>query len=94
MDERHDASRTEEEIRSANEEVQTTNEELRTSKEELESMNEELNTLYRVVLKGPTDFTGPAVVESYVYLPVLAIHILLAIVAIPLVAGCWWWPWP
>lgn len=41
--------------------------------------------LYRITLEGPTDFTGPAVVESYVYFPVLAIHILLAIVAIPAV---------
>jgi len=41
--------------------------------------------LYRVTLVGPTDFSGPAVVESYVYFPLLAIHILLAIVAIPAV---------
>lgn len=41
--------------------------------------------LYRVTLEGPTDFAGPAVVETYVYLPLLAIHILLAIVAIPAV---------
>ncbi|MFC6757860.1 MULTISPECIES: DUF420 domain-containing protein [Haloarcula] len=41
--------------------------------------------LYRVTLLGPTDFTGPAVVETYVYFPLLAIHILLAIVAIPAV---------
>ncbi|WP_324758067.1 DUF420 domain-containing protein [Haloarcula sp. GH36] len=41
--------------------------------------------LYRVVLRGPTDFTGPAAVETYVYFPVLGIHILLAILAIPLV---------
>jgi putative membrane protein len=41
--------------------------------------------LYRVTLEGPTDFAGPAAVETYVYLPILAIHILLAIVAIPLV---------
>ncbi|MFC6973496.1 DUF420 domain-containing protein [Halomicroarcula sp. GCM10025709] len=41
--------------------------------------------LYRVVLEGPTDFTGPAAVETYVYFPVLGIHILLAILAIPLV---------
>ncbi|WP_435102151.1 DUF420 domain-containing protein [Halarchaeum sp. P4] len=40
--------------------------------------------LYRVSLRGPTSFTGPAVVEQYVYLPVLAIHIFLAIVCIPL----------
>jgi|GEM_PF-81825 len=41
--------------------------------------------LYRVSLVGPTDFAGPAVVETFVYLPILAIHILLAIVCIPLV---------
>jgi putative membrane protein len=41
--------------------------------------------LYRVALKGPTPFDGPAAVESFVYLPVLAIHILLAIVCVPLV---------
>ena len=41
--------------------------------------------LYRITLVGPTDFAGPAVVETYVYLPLLAIHILLAIVAIPAV---------
>jgi len=41
--------------------------------------------LYRVSLLGPTDFGGPAAVETYVYLPILAVHILLAIVCIPLV---------
>jgi len=41
--------------------------------------------LYRVTLVGPTEFAGPAVVETYLYLPLLAIHILLAIVAIPAV---------
>ncbi|MDS0258941.1 DUF420 domain-containing protein [Haloarcula sp. S1CR25-12] len=41
--------------------------------------------LYRVSLIGPTEFTGPAAVETYVYFPILAIHILLAIVAIPAV---------
>jgi len=41
--------------------------------------------LYRVTLVGPTEFAGPAFVETYVYLPLLAIHILLAIVAIPAV---------
>jgi len=41
--------------------------------------------LYRVTLEGPTDFGGPAVVETYVYFPVLAIHVLLAIAAIPAV---------
>lgn len=41
--------------------------------------------LYRVSLLGPTDFGGPAAVETYIYLPILAVHILLAIVCIPLV---------
>lgn len=41
--------------------------------------------LYRVSLIGPTEFAGPAVVETYVYFPLLAIHILLAIIAIPAV---------
>jgi putative membrane protein len=41
--------------------------------------------LYRITLVGPTDFAGPAAVETYVYFPLLAIHILLAIVAIPAV---------
>lgn len=41
--------------------------------------------LYRVSLLGPTEFGGPAAIESYVYLPILAVHILLAIVCIPLV---------
>ena len=41
--------------------------------------------LYRVIFEGPTQFSGPAVFETYLYFPLLAIHILLAIVAIPLV---------
>ena len=41
--------------------------------------------LYRIVFEGPTDFTGPTALETYLYLPVLAVHILLAIAAIPLV---------
>lgn len=41
--------------------------------------------LYRVSLEGPTEFAGPAWVESTVYLPLLAVHVLLAIVCIPLV---------
>ena len=41
--------------------------------------------LYRVTLVGPTEFAGPSVVETYVYLPLLGIHILLAIIAIPAV---------
>lgn len=40
--------------------------------------------LYRVILEGPTPFTGPGVIKSYVYLPILAVHITLAIVCVPL----------
>jgi len=40
--------------------------------------------LYKVALEGPTSFPGPAAVEQFVYLPVLAVHILLAIVCVPL----------
>jgi len=40
--------------------------------------------LYKVALEGPTDFPGPAVLNQFVYLPVLTIHILLAIVCVPL----------
>lgn len=40
--------------------------------------------LYRIVLEGPKDFVGPAAVEQFVYFPVLAIHVLLAVVCIPL----------
>lgn len=41
--------------------------------------------LYRVSVEGTTVFAGPDVVRQFVYLPVLAIHILLAIVCIPFV---------
>jgi len=40
--------------------------------------------LYRVSIEGPTTFQGPAALKQFVYLPILAIHILLAIVCIPL----------
>jgi len=40
--------------------------------------------LYRVTLEGPTDFGGPDTVYQFLYLPMLAIHILLAIVCVPL----------
>ena len=40
--------------------------------------------LYRVALEGPTHFTGPGWVETFVYLPVLVIHMGLAIVCLPL----------
>jgi putative membrane protein len=40
--------------------------------------------LYKVALEGPAEFPGPETVYRRVYLPLLAIHILLAIVCIPL----------
>lgn len=40
--------------------------------------------LYRIVLHGTTSFGGPDPIYRYVYLPVLGIHMLLAIVCIPL----------
>jgi putative membrane protein len=41
--------------------------------------------LYRIVLRGPTPFpAGHPVVEQFLYLPFLAIHVLLAIVCVPL----------
>ena len=39
--------------------------------------------LHRVAVLGPTEFTGPAVVRTYVYLPVLFVHIGLAVVCVP-----------
>jgi len=41
--------------------------------------------LYRLILVGTVEFPGPEAVYSYVYLPFLAIHILLAIVCLPFV---------
>ncbi|RDI72779.1 DUF420 domain-containing protein [Halopelagius longus] len=41
--------------------------------------------LYRIVVRGTAEFPGPEAVYQYVYLPTLAVHILLAIVCIPLV---------
>jgi putative membrane protein len=40
--------------------------------------------LYKVTIQGPAPFTGPPVVETYLYLPLLAVHILLAVVCVPL----------
>jgi len=40
--------------------------------------------LYRISLEGPTPFPGPDPVYRFVYLPVLAVHVLLAVVCIPL----------
>ena len=41
--------------------------------------------LYRVAILGPTDFPGPAAVEQFVYLPILVVHVSLAVVTVPLV---------
>ncbi|WP_101298180.1 DUF420 domain-containing protein [Halegenticoccus soli] len=40
--------------------------------------------LYKVILEGPAEFPGPEAVYRFVYLPTLAVHILLAVVCIPL----------
>ncbi len=40
--------------------------------------------LYRVAHLGPAPFPGPATVESFVYVPTLAIHVLLAVICVPL----------
>lgn len=40
--------------------------------------------LYRVGLEGPTPFPGPTVVHQYVFLPILVVHVSLAVVCIPL----------
>lgn len=41
--------------------------------------------LYRVAILGPGEFPGPETIRTFVYLPILAIHILLAVVCIPFV---------
>ena len=41
--------------------------------------------LYRVSLEGPSEFPGPEAVYLYFYLPLLAVHVLLAILCVPLV---------
>lgn len=41
--------------------------------------------LYRLTVKGTTVFDGPTLVRQFVYLPMLAIHILFAMVCIPFV---------
>jgi putative membrane protein len=40
--------------------------------------------LYRVSIEGPKTFRGPEALRSYVYLPLLAVHVTLAIVCVPL----------
>lgn len=41
--------------------------------------------LYKVAIDGATTFPGEGAIETFVYFPVLAIHIILAIVALPAV---------
>ena len=41
--------------------------------------------LYRVAILGPTHFAGPTTVERFVYLPLLVVHVSLAVVCVPLV---------
>jgi len=41
--------------------------------------------LYRVSIEGPTTFAGPAPIKQFLYLPLLAVHILLAIACVPVV---------
>jgi putative membrane protein len=41
--------------------------------------------LYRVAVLGPTEFPGPETIHTYVYLPILIVHIALAIVCVPFV---------
>jgi putative membrane protein len=43
--------------------------------------------LYRVSLEGPTEFTGPDTLRQFLYLPMLAVHILLAMLCLPFVYG-------
>lgn len=40
--------------------------------------------LYRVSILGPTHFDGPAWLDTFVYAPLLAVHVLLAVVCVPL----------
>jgi len=41
--------------------------------------------LYKVALEGSTTFPGEGAVETFVYFPILGVHVLLAIVALPAV---------
>jgi putative membrane protein len=41
--------------------------------------------LYRISLVGPAPFAGPDAVYRFLYLPLLGIHVLLAILSVPLV---------
>ncbi len=41
--------------------------------------------LYRISLEGPSEFPGPDTIYQFVYLPMLAIHIIFAVIAVPFV---------
>lgn len=41
--------------------------------------------LYRVALLGPQEFPGPDTIYQFIYLPTLVIHIILAVICVPLV---------
>ena len=41
--------------------------------------------LYKVIVAGPVTFGGPTEVYERLYLPVLAVHIILAVICIPFV---------
>jgi putative membrane protein len=41
--------------------------------------------LYRVAVLGPTTFDGPGSIRTFVYLPILVVHIGLAILCVPFV---------
>lgn len=41
--------------------------------------------LYRVALIGPSEFSGPGVVRTYLYLPFLFVHVSLAVLCLPFV---------
>ncbi len=41
--------------------------------------------LYRVAVLGPSPFEGPESVRLFVYLPILAVHIGLAVICVPFV---------
>ena len=40
--------------------------------------------LYRVALLGPHPFEGPQVVAQFVYFPILFVHMVLAVICVPL----------
>lgn len=40
--------------------------------------------LFKVAVEGPTSFQGPADIYQVVYLPLLGIHMLLAVICVPL----------